>query len=125
MKEHTMELFANYPYMNQVIIDHKLEEYLDRIKWHTFENDAIIAEHFQNVVDTFEKLTSSNIPLVLEGKTQALTDYQAIGSKLHVFSREQARHELNLSNDNVAEIFSRIEIGGAKYCTPDKPQLLF
>lgn len=123
--ENTMKIFENYPYMEQVIIDHKLENLLDRIKWHTFESDADIVRNFQSILDTFSKLTSANIPLVLEGKKQAVTNYQVMSSKLHVFSREQGRHELNLSNDDVAKIFSRVEIGGAKYCTKEKPQLLF
>lgn len=125
INENTMQLFENYPYMEQVIIDHKLENLLDRIKWHTFEDADMVRDGFRNVLDTFSKLTSANIPYIMEGKEQALNDYRNLSSSLHVFSREQGRHELGLSNEDVARIFSRVEIGGAKYCSKEKPQLLF
>lgn len=125
INENSMELFKNYPYMEKVIIEHKLENYLDRIKWHTFESPEAVRDGFRDILDTYSKLTSESIPLIHEGKEQALNDYRNLSSSLHVFSREQGRHELGLSNDDVARIFSRVEIGGAKYCTKDKPQLLF
>lgn len=125
INENSMQLFENYPYLEKVIIDHKLENDLNRIKWHTFESPEAVRDGFRDILDTHSKLTSEIIPLVIEGKEQALSDYRNLSSSLHVFSREQGRHELGLSNDDVARIFARVEIGGAKYCTKDKPQLLF
>lgn len=119
--EHTMDLFKNYPYMHDVITEHKLENDLHRIKWHFFEEEEL-KEQFEKILETFEHLTSSNIPDIIFGRSNAVQEYVSIGNQLHVFSREQARHELNLSNEEVARLFSKVELGGAKYCTKDDPQ---
>lgn len=121
--EHTMELFKKYPYMQGVITEHKLENDLHRIKWHFLDDDEII-DHFEKVLETHELLTSSNIPNIISGKLNAQQDYVTIGNQLHVFSKEQARHELNLSNEDVTRLFARVELGGAKYCTKENPQQL-
>lgn len=121
--EHTMELFKNYPYMEELIKEQELENLLHRIKWHMFD-EAQISSQFQSILQTYEDLTSSDIPRIHEGRDQALKDYVMIGNQLHVFSKEQGRHELNISNDDVERIFSKVELGGAKYCTPENPQQL-
>ncbi|WDV09304.1 hypothetical protein [Lysinibacillus irui] len=121
--EHTMDLFKNYPYMQDVITEHKLENDLHRIKWHFFEEEEVKGQ-FGKILETFELLTSSNIPDIISGRSNAVQDYVSIGNQLHVFSKEQARHELNLSNEDVARLFSKVELGGAKYCTKEDPQQL-
>ncbi|PIJ98155.1 hypothetical protein [Lysinibacillus sphaericus] len=121
--EHTMDLFLNYPYMQDVITEHKLENDLHRIKWHFFEEEYVKGQ-FEKILETFELLTSSNIPNIISGRSNAVQDYITIGNQLHVFSREQARHELNLSNEEVARLFSKVELGGAKFCTKNAPQQL-
>ncbi len=121
--EHTMDLFKNYPYMHGVIEDHHLENDLHRIKWHFFDENEVNG-HLEKILETFELLTSSNIPSIHSGRSNAVQDYVTIGNQLHVFSKEQARHELNLSNEDVAKLFSKVELGGAKYCTEEDPQQL-
>jgi hypothetical protein len=121
----SMKMFENYPYMNKVITESNLEQYLDRIKWHTIDSDNELKVSIEQILETHDKLTSANIPEIKEGRNNAMLDYVNIASKLHVFSREQGRHELHLTNNDVAKIFSRFEIGGAKYCTQDNPQQLF
>lgn len=121
--ENTMELFKNYPYMEELIKDHKLENLLHRMKWHMFEENQIAAQ-FQDILQTYEDLTSSDITRIHEGRSQALQDYLTIGNELHVFSKEQAHHELSLTSDDVERIFAKVELGGAKYCSPEDPQQL-
>lgn len=121
--EYTMDMFKNYPYMHGVIVDHKLEHDLHRIKWHFF-NEEEISEQFSKILETYELLTSSNIPDIISGRENAVQDYVNIGNQIHVFSKEQARHELNMSNEDVAKLFSKVELGGAKYCTKEDPQQL-
>lgn len=121
--EHTMDLFKNYPYMHSVIEEQKLENLLHRIKWHMFEENEV-EEQFEKVLETFENLTSSDIPRVIAGRENALKEYTTIGNQIHVFSKEQARHELNISNEDVERIFAKVELGGAKYCSKENPQQL-
>ncbi|MFY0521084.1 hypothetical protein ACOMCU_25150 [Lysinibacillus sp. UGB7] len=121
--ENTMDLFKDYPYMHGVIEDHKLENELHRIKWHFFDEKEV-NEQFGKILETYELLTSSAIPNIISGRENAIQDYVNIGNQLHVFSKEQARHELNMSNEDVARLFAKVELGGAKYCTKENPQQL-
>ena len=116
-----MDIFKNYPYMEGLIKDHKLENYLHRMQWHRFaEND--IAAQLESIIETYEDLTSAHIPRIHEGREQALQDYTHIGNQIHVFAKEQGRHELGLSNEDIERIFAKVELGGAKYCTEENPQ---
>lgn len=116
------EIFESYSHIENVIQEHKLEPYLDRIKWHMFDTMEDVTDAAQQIIQTFNNLTSGNIPAILDAKVQAQRDYLNISSKLYVFAREQGRAELGLTNDDVTKIFASVEIGGAKYCTREKPQ---
>lgn len=119
--EQTMDMFKNYPYMHGVIVEHQLENDLHRIKWHLFDEKEI-SGHFERIMETYELLTSSNIPSIISGRSNAVKDYIHIGNQIHVFSKEQARHDLDLSNEDVERLFAKVELGGAKYCTKEDPQ---
>lgn len=108
-------MFEPYPRMQQLITELKLEPYVDTMDWHFFDNENEIDNKLNEVFTTYQDLTSANITQILAAKERVSDEYLMIGSKLHVFAREQARHELGLTNEDVTRIFAKVEIGGTRY----------
>lgn len=106
--------FEAFPHTQELIEKLKLQDYVDTMKWHYFVPGEI-DEKLQEVYDTFQQLTSSNIPQLLAAKERVNEEYITIGSKIHVFAREEARHQLGLTNEDVTKIFSAVEIGGTRH----------
>lgn len=108
-------MFETYPRMQQLISELKLEPYVDTMEWHYFRNEDEIDNKLKEVLTTYHDLTSANISKIVAAKERVNDEYSMLGSKLHVFAREQARHELGLTNEDVTRIFSKVEIGGTRY----------
>ena len=107
-------IFENYPRIQKLIAELELEQYVDTMEWH-YLNQEQMNKKAEEVFQTYQDLISANIPQVLAARERVNAEYLAIGSKLHVFPREQARHELDLTNEDVTRIFSKVELGGSRY----------
>ena len=106
--------FEAFPHTQELIEKLKLHEYVDTMKWHYFEPGKM-DEKLQEVFHTFQQLSSSNIPERLAAKERVNEEYITNGAKIHVFAREEARHQLGLTNEDVTKIFSAVEIGGTRH----------
>lgn len=111
--------FENYPYTQQLIEEHKLEPFVETIKWHSL-SDVDVNDQLHAVLTTFEDLTSSNLTRIRAAKERVDQEFLFIGNNLHVFAKEQGRHELNISDEDVTRLFAKVEIGGTRYLTPDQ-----
>jgi len=107
-------MFDKYPRAQELIEKHNYEDSLLTTPWVRFDQEeAAIA--LAKVILTQKSLNSSAIHLRAAAKKQVDTDYLSLDNKLHVFAKEEARSELELTNEDVTRIFSHIEIGGNRY----------
>ena len=107
-------MFDKFPFTRKVIQELEFENYLDQTEW-LFCDDETALLTLAKLVKTSEQLTSSNIPDRLAAKERVNEDYLEVGRSVQVFARNEARHQLSLSNDDVAKLFSSVEIGGARF----------
>lgn len=107
-------MFDKFPHTQKVIQELEYENYLDQTEW-LFCDDETALLSLAKLVKTSEQLTSSNISDRLAAKERVNEDYLEVGRSIHAFARNEARHQLSLSNDNVAQLFSSVEISGARF----------
>lgn len=106
-------MFEKFPHTQKVIEDLEYENYVGQTEWLYSDEDTALTSLAKMII-TAEQLTSSNIPEILAAKTRVNNEYLEAGRMVHVFARNEARHQLNLSNNDVTKLFSQVEIGGTR-----------
>lgn len=107
--------YSKFPKAQALIIDAKMEDEKDRIKWLPLFDKEETALALAKMYVTAKAGVSSNIPA--RQKAQKATDhlYLTVSEKIHVFARTEARARLDYKHSDITRLFCHIAFGGEKY----------
>lgn len=111
-------MLEKYPRAKQIVSDLNMEATVPSIKWLQMDQETA-AINLAKLLLTKNAMTSNSIPMRLIASKQVDNDYKEIGSRLHVFAKEEGRSLVGLSNEGVTKLFAHIEIGGSRYIQKD------
>ena len=98
-----------------MIIDARLENEKDRIKWLPAFDKEDAALALAKMYVTAKAGVSTSIPA--RKKAQKATDelYFSVSERIHVFARTEARARLGYEHSDITRLFCHIAFGGEKY----------